>query len=92
MALAATDAEDRVEQLIILTERLTALIAEQALAFEQRRPRDAAALNEETSRLANLYKAEGRLKEAVAVLRNGVRIFPTNSALYRLYGEMRGVN
>ena len=44
------------------------------------------------SRLANLYKAEGRLKDAVGVLQNGVRIFPTNSALYRLYGEMRGVN
>jgi hypothetical protein len=58
MALIANDAEDRVEQLTILTERLTALIAEQALAFEQRRPKDAAALNEETSRLANLYRHE----------------------------------
>ena len=36
MALIANDAEDRVEQLTLLTERLTALIAEQALAFEQR--------------------------------------------------------
>jgi spermidine synthase len=44
------------------------------------------------SRLANLYKTEGRLKDAVALLQTGVRIFPTNSALYRLYGEMRGVN
>jgi spermidine synthase len=44
------------------------------------------------SRLANLYKAEGRLKDALAVLRNGVRIFPTNPALYRLYDETRGVN
>ena len=58
MALAADDAEDRVEQLIILTERLTELIAKQALAFEQRRPQDAAALLEETSRLANLYRHE----------------------------------
>ena len=58
MALAANDAEDRVEQLIILTERLTELIARQALAFEQRRPQDAAALLEETSRLANLYRHE----------------------------------
>ena len=39
-----------------------------------------------------LKVCEGRLKDAVAVLRNGVRIFPTNSALYRLYGETRGVN
>ena len=63
MALSAHDAEDRVEQLIILTERLTELVAGQALAFEQRRPQDAAALLEETSRLANLYRHEsGRLK------------------------------
>ena len=58
MAIAATDAADRVEQLVILTERLTELIANQALAFEQRRPQDAAAMLEETSRLANLYRHE----------------------------------
>ena len=58
MALSATDAADRVDQLIILTERLTALIAEQAACFEQRRPQDAAAMMEETSRLANLYRHE----------------------------------
>ena len=58
MAIAATDAADRVEQLVILTERLTELIAKQALAFEQRRPQDAAAMLEETSRLANLYRHE----------------------------------
>jgi hypothetical protein len=58
MAIAANDAADRVEQLIILTERLTELIAQQAQAFEQRRPQDAAALLDETSRLANLYRHE----------------------------------
>lgn len=58
MALEATDAEDRVEQLTILTERITELIARQAQAFEQRRPTEAAALLEETSRLANLYRHE----------------------------------
>ena len=58
MAIAASDATDRVEQLVILTERLTELIAKQALAFEERRPQDAAALLEETSRLANLYRHE----------------------------------
>jgi hypothetical protein len=58
MAIAASDAADRVEQLVILTERLTELIANQALAFEQRRPQDAAAMLEETSRLANLYRHE----------------------------------
>lgn len=58
MAIAASDAADRVEQLVILTERLTHLIAEQCQAFEQRRPQDAAAMLEETSRLANLYRHE----------------------------------
>ncbi len=69
MALAATDAEDRVEQLTILTERLTELIAQQAQAFEQRRPRDAATLLEETSRLANLYRHEsGRVRADVSLV------------------------
>lgn len=58
MALAAENAADRVDQLIILTERLTELVAAQALAFEQHRPQDAAAHIEETSRLANLYRHE----------------------------------
>ena len=58
MAIAASDAADRVEQLVILTERLTELIAQQAQAFEQRRPQDAAAMLEETTRLANLYRHE----------------------------------
>lgn len=69
MALAANDAEDRVEQLIILTERLTELIAKQALAFEQRRPQDAASLLEETSRLANLYRHESaRIRADVSLV------------------------
>ena len=58
MALSAADAADRVEQLIVLTERLTELIAQDALAFEQRRPQDATANIEETSRLANVYRHE----------------------------------
>ncbi|MBL8556314.1 MAG: flagellar basal body protein [Phenylobacterium sp.] len=58
MAIAAADAADRCDQLTVLTERLTELIAAQAQAFEQRRPQDAAALLEESSRLANLYRHE----------------------------------
>lgn len=58
MAISATDAADRVDQLIVLTERLTELIALDAQAFEQRRPQDAAANIEETSRLANVYRHE----------------------------------
>ena len=58
MTAPAEDVIERVEQLIILTERLTSLVAEQAKAFESRRPQDAAALVEETQRLANLYRHE----------------------------------
>ena len=69
MALSANDAPDRVEQLIILTERLTSLIASQALAFEERRPKDAAALTEETARLANLYRHESaRVRADVSLI------------------------
>ena len=58
MALAANDAADRVDQLTILTERLTDIIARQCQCFESHRPQDAAALMEESSRLANLYRHE----------------------------------
>lgn len=57
MGLAANPTQ-RTEQLILLTERLTGLIAEQLRAFEARRPQDAAANAEETARLANLYRHE----------------------------------
>jgi hypothetical protein len=58
MALDAPDAAGRIAQLITLTERLTALIAEQVKAFEARRPQDAALNAAETGRLANLYRHE----------------------------------
>jgi hypothetical protein len=78
MALAAANSADRVEQLILLTERLTGLIAEQLRAFEARRPQDAATNAEETARLANLYRYEslklktepGSLDDAPAELRD----------------------
>ncbi|MFI4976097.1 MAG: flagellar basal body protein [Caulobacterales bacterium] len=44
--------------LIALTERLTELLADQARAFEQHRPQDAAATLEEVTRLANRYRAD----------------------------------
>jgi hypothetical protein len=58
MIAAADDAAERIDQLILLTERLTALVAEQAQAFETRRPQDAVVHVEETGRLANLYRHE----------------------------------
>jgi len=58
MTITAADAADRVEQLIALTRRLTDLLAEEARAFEARRPHDVAARGDETGRLANVYRHE----------------------------------
>ena len=55
---AAETGDDRVESMILLTERLTSLIALDAASFEARRPQEAASRLEETSRLANLYRHE----------------------------------
>jgi hypothetical protein len=58
MALSADTPNDRVDQLILLTERLTELVALEAQAFESRRPQDAALYVEETAKLANIYRHE----------------------------------
>lgn len=56
--ISAHDAEDRVAQLLALTQRLTELLATEAAAFEARRPQDAFGRTEETARLANMYRHE----------------------------------
>ena len=69
MALNATDCDDRVEQLIILTERLTDLIAKQSAAFETRRPHEAAQYVDEVAKLANLYRHEStRVRGNIALV------------------------
>jgi hypothetical protein len=69
MALMAADATDRVEQLIVLTDRLTQLIALEAQAFEARRPHEAAQYLDETQRLANLYRHEStRIRQEPAMV------------------------
>lgn len=66
---AAETGDDRVESMILLTERLTALIALDAAAFEARRPQEAASRLEETSRLANLYRHEStRIRQTANAL------------------------
>ena len=64
MAEPTPPTDVRLEQLIVLTERLTGLIADQAQAFEARRPQDAALNMEETSRLANVYRREAEQMRA----------------------------
>ncbi|HJV40472.1 flagellar basal body protein [Caulobacter sp.] len=69
MAIAAVDADDRVHQLTLLTERLTDLIAKEAQAFESRRPHEAAQYVEETAKLANVYRHESmRVRANVALV------------------------
>ena len=78
MALSATDAADRVEQLLTLTERLTERLSVEMAAFERGRPQDAVGTLEDTARLANLYRHEsvrvkadpGLIKGAPAPLRH----------------------
>ena len=63
--------EGRIGELIALTERLTILLADQAQAFEARRPQDAARNMEETTRLANIYRREAQILRAKPSLFSG---------------------
>jgi len=74
MALAAESPSDRIEQLVLLTERLTALVAAQAAAFEAHKPAEAMATMEETSRLANLYRHESAKIRANPALISGATL------------------
>ena len=56
--MTANRAQDNVERLIALTERLTERLVADAKAFEASRPHEAAAHMEATARLANLYRHE----------------------------------
>jgi hypothetical protein len=58
MTLSATDANDRVEQLITLTERLTERLGAELVLFEKRKPHETAQTLPETANLANLYRRE----------------------------------
>ena len=67
--VSESEAKSRVDQLTGLTERLTELISAECRAFEERKPHDAAATLDETSRLANLYRHEStRIRGNVALV------------------------
>lgn len=59
--LAALNPADRAQKLLKLTARLTELIERETALFEARRPHEAMAIQEEKSRLANLYRRETQL-------------------------------
>ena len=64
MALIADNAKDRVEQLLIVTERLIVLIGEETRRVEARQPALSGAEAEEKNRLANAYRLElARIKQ-----------------------------
>lgn len=56
--MSPQDAAQRARDLIALTERLTMVMAEQAKAFEERRPQDAAGTLEFCGQLSNAYRHE----------------------------------
>ncbi len=58
MALIADDARDRAEQLVMITERLTALILEETRRIEARLSPLEGAEADEKNRLANAYRLE----------------------------------
>lgn len=59
---------EQIEAMIALTQTLTGLLAEDARAFEERRPQDVAARIQDTSRLANQYRQESARLRAHAHL------------------------
>ena len=64
MALLADDAKDRVEQLLLISERLTALIDAETQRIEARQPPLDGEDAEEKTRLANAYRLElARVKQ-----------------------------
>ena len=69
MALIADDAKDRVEQLLLMTERLAALAAEDTRRIEARQPLPEGADADEKNRLANAYRLElARIKQEPALI------------------------
>lgn len=69
MALAAHNEADRVEQLILLTQRLIGLIADERAALEAKDHARAEAVQSEAAPLANLYRQEcDRIRETPALV------------------------
>jgi hypothetical protein len=79
--LAAANGAERAQALLGLTARLTELIKAETALFQERRPQDAVALQDEKSKLANIYRAEvaragkepSRFSGATAAIKNALR-------------------
>jgi hypothetical protein len=91
MTLAARDADDRAEQLLLLTKRLTDLIERETSLFRARRPLEAAPFRDEKAKLANLYRQETAQIAREPALVAGARLEnrqALNDATVRLYAVL----
>lgn len=69
MALLADDARDRAEQLLLITERLTAMVVEETRRIDTRQPPLDGLEAEEKNRLANAYRLElARIKQEPSLI------------------------
>jgi thioesterase domain-containing protein len=69
MALLADDARDRAEQLLLITERLSAMVAEETRRIDAREPPMEGAEADEKNRLANAYRLElARIKQEPSLI------------------------
>jgi hypothetical protein len=74
MALIAEDGADRAAQLLLITERLTALIAAETARIQARQPPLDGAEGEEKNRLANAYRLElARIKQDPSLIEGAPR-------------------
>jgi hypothetical protein len=81
MALHAHNAQDRAEQMLLLTQRLRGLIERETALFEARTPHEAASFADEKNALATTYRLEtariardpGLLADAPGALRRQLR-------------------
>jgi hypothetical protein len=85
MALLADDPKDRAEQLLLVTERLTALIDLETQRMDARQPPLDGAEAEEKTRLANAYRLElARIKQDRALIEGAplccTRSLPTTNS------------
>ncbi len=72
MPLAAHNPTDRVEQLIILTDRLTALIKQETVLLQEHRAQEITAFQDERAKLSTLYAQEMALIKENKALIEGV--------------------
>lgn len=71
MALLADDARDRAEQLLLITERLTAMVGEETRRIDAREPPMEGAEADEKNRLANAYRLElARIKQDPSLIQS----------------------